>query len=114
MPLSVDAFGALLEAAQARKLEVDVVLDPAADRAFAARVATERGWPSNATRAADSVELQLRDVLLHAPMVLAYSSGVLVGSPYPGGHTESEYGAYLDRVLATRSAWTRGCPSARD
>lgn len=101
MPLSVDAFTALLEAAKARKLAVDVVLDPAADRAFATRVATARGLPSNATRAADSVELQFRDVLLHAPTVQAYTYGVLVGSPFPGGHTEAEYGAYLDRVLAT-------------
>lgn len=100
MPLSVDAFAALLQAAQARKLEVDVVLDPAADRALAARVAAERGLPASATRAADSVELQFRDALLHAPTVQAYAGGVLVGSPYPGGHTDAEYGAYLDRVLA--------------
>lgn len=102
MPLSVDAFAALVEAASARGLAVDVVLDPAADRAFASRVATARGLPADAGRVADSIELQFRDVLLHAPTVQAYAGGRLVGPPFPGGHTAAEYGAYLDRVLNER------------
>lgn len=100
MPLSVDAVAPLKEAADRHGLSVTLVLDPAADRAFAARIAAERGLPAGALRVADSVELQFRDVLVHAPAVQAYAGGRLVGSAYPGGHTADEYDLYFRRVLA--------------
>lgn len=99
MPLSVDAIAPLTAAAARHGLSVTLVLDPAADRAFAARIAAERGLPSEAIRVADSVELQFRDVLVHAPTAQAYAGGQLVGSAYPGGHTADEYDAYFRRVL---------------
>ncbi|MEZ5291920.1 MAG: hypothetical protein R2745_12615 [Vicinamibacterales bacterium] len=99
MPLSIDAAGALREAAARRRLPVEIVLHPDADRAFAARVADEHGWDAAALRVADSVELTFRDVFVHAPAAQAWANGRLVGSAYPGGHTADEYGRYLDRVL---------------
>lgn len=46
MPLSVDAIGPLSSAAAAEGLAVTLLLDPAADTAFATRIATERGLPA--------------------------------------------------------------------
>jgi hypothetical protein len=99
MPLSADGVAAVRTAAQARALPVTVLLDPGSNRAFAAQVAGERGLPPEVLRAADSVELTFRDVLVHAPTVQVYRQGRLRGSPYPGYHTADEYGAYIDRVL---------------
>lgn len=100
MPLSLDAVAPLSAAARALDLAVTLLLDPATDPAFAARVAADRGLPAAALRVADSVDLQFRDVLVHAPAAIAYAGGQLVGSAYPGGHTADEYAAYFRRVLA--------------
>ncbi len=101
MPLSVDGFRAVRAAAEARGLAVHAVLDPAADRAFAAASLAAAGLPATALRVADSVELTFRDVVLHAPSIQAYGGGHLRGSAFPGYHSAEEYGAFLDRVLAT-------------
>lgn len=100
MPLSVDTMTSLAAAARGLRLAVTLLLDPAADPGFAARIAAERALPAAALRVADSVELQFRDVLVHAPTAIAYADGRIVGSAYPGGHTADEYAAYFRRVLA--------------
>lgn len=102
MPLSVEGYRPLLAAATSRGLTVDAVLDPAADRAFAASELARGGLPRSALRVADSVELVFRDLLIHAPAVQAFADGRLVGSPWPGFHSADEYGAYFDRVLPPR------------
>jgi len=101
MPLSVDGFRSLRAAADARGLAVHAVLDPAADRAFAAASLTAAGLSATALRVADSVELTFRDLVLHAPSVQVYGGGQLRGSAFPGYHSPEEYGVFLDRVLAT-------------
>ena len=101
MPLSIDGFRSLRVAADARGLAVHAVLDPAADRAFSALSLAAAGLPATALRVADSVELLFRDVLLHAPSIQVYGGGHLRGSAFPGYHSAEEYGAFLDRVLAT-------------
>lgn len=100
MPLSVDTMTSLAAAARGLRLAVTLLLDPAADPGFAARIAAERTLPAAALQVADSVELQFRDVLVHAPTAIAYADGRIVGSAYPGGHTADEYAAYFRRVLA--------------
>lgn len=99
MPLSVDAYDALVSAARSRGLEVMALLDPAADRVFARASIEGRALPEAALRVADSIELTFRDALVHAPAIQAYANGQLQGSPFPGAHTADEYGAFLDRVL---------------
>jgi hypothetical protein len=100
MPLSIAALRALREAAGVRGLHVTVVLARLPDAAFAARTAAAHGWPADTLRVADSLELELRDVLVHAPTVLAYADGGIRGSAFPGAHTAEEYAAYLDRTFA--------------
>ena len=100
MPLSIDGFRSLRAAADARGLAVHAVLDPAADRAFAATSLIAAGLSAEALRVADSVELLFRDVVLHAPSIQVYGGGRMVGSAFPGYHSAEEYGVFLDRVLA--------------
>ncbi len=99
MPLSVEGYRPIVEAAAARGLAVTAVLDPGADRRFAEAERQRGDLPAAALRVADSVELLFRDVLIHAPAVQAYGNGGLAGSAFPGFHTAAEYGAFLDRVL---------------
>lgn len=100
MPLSLDAVAVVRRAAEARDAHVTLVLAPGADPRFAREAAASRGWPPDALRVADAVELVFRDVLIHAPAVMAYAGGTVRGSPWPGAHTSEEYAAYLDRVFA--------------
>jgi hypothetical protein len=102
MPLSVDGYGAVVAAAKARGLAVEPLLDPAADRAFARTEAAARALPSPALRVADAVELQFRELTLHAPSALVYARGHFVGSPLRGFRTADEYGAFFDRELGRR------------
>jgi hypothetical protein len=102
MPLSVEGYGAIVAAAKTRGLAVEPLLDPAADRTFARTEAAARALPAAALRVADSVELQFRELTLHAPSALAYARGRFVGSPLRGFRTAEEYGAYFDRELGQR------------
>jgi hypothetical protein len=100
MPLSVDGYAEIAAAARGRGLVVEPLLDPASDRAFASTVMRDRRLPANARRVADSVELQFRELPLHAPAVQVFSGGRLVGPVLRGFRTADEYGAFLDRVLS--------------
>lgn len=99
MPLSVDGHAQAVAAAQARGLAVEVVLDPASNREFAAAVRRRAGLPEAALRIVDSVELQFRELALHAPSLAPFDDGRLLGTPLRGYRTADEYAAFLDRVL---------------
>ena len=104
MPLSVDGYAELRRAADAKRLEVVALLDPQSDRGFAAASVTEGRLPPAALTVADSVELQFRELPLHAPAIVAFRDGRLVGPEFRGYRTADEYAAFLDRVLAGDSA----------
>jgi hypothetical protein len=100
MPLSVDGYGEVRRAAEARQLEVVVLLDPQANRPVAAAAIRQGRLPRPALRVADSVELQFRELALHAPSLAVIDRGRIVGSLLRGYRSAEEYGAFLDRVLA--------------
>lgn len=102
MPLSVDGYATLVAATRARGLALEPLLDPAADRAFASREATARRLPAAALRVADAVELQFRELALHAPSAAVFAGGRLIGSVLRGYRTAEEYTAYFDRELGRR------------
>jgi hypothetical protein len=102
MPLSVDGYAAVATAARARGLNVEPLLDPAADRAFAATAAAAHGLPASAVRVADAVELQFRELALHAPSAAVFAGGQLVGPVLRGYRTADEYSAFISRVLGER------------
>lgn len=102
LPLSVDGYRQAVAAAGARGLRVHAVLAPGADRAFARTSLARGALPENALRTADSVELWFRDVHLHAPAILVFARGRIVGDAWPGFHTDGEYGEFIDRALRRR------------
>ncbi|MBL8136470.1 MAG: hypothetical protein JNL48_07600 [Acidobacteria bacterium] len=102
LPLSVDGYAQAVAAARARGLTVHPVLAPGADRAFARASLARGALPDDALRMADSIELWFRDVHLHAPSILVFARGRIVGDAWPGFHTDSEYGAFIERALRQR------------
>ncbi|MGE0362491.1 MAG: hypothetical protein AB7H93_24580 [Vicinamibacterales bacterium] len=101
MPLSVDGYAHAVSAARARGLTVEPLLDPASNREFAAASLAAGALPASALRVADAVELQFRELTLHAPALLVFADGRLRGPVLPGYKTMDEYAAFLDRILAT-------------
>ncbi|MCC7033931.1 MAG: hypothetical protein IT179_14000 [Acidobacteria bacterium] len=79
MPLSVDQYSVLAEVTREMGLALVAVLDPAADAAYAQRVAGERGLPEAALQPLGGIELAFRGMTTHAPSVQAFSGGRLVG-----------------------------------
>ena len=99
MPLSVDGYAELRRAAEARRLEVVALLDPQSDRRFAAAAVAEGRLPVAALDVADSVELQFRELPLHAPAIVVFSGGRLQATVLRGYRSAEEYGAFFSRVL---------------
>ena len=99
MPLSVDGWAELTRAAASRRLTVEPLLDPQADRGFAAAASAGGRLPPSALRVVDSVELQFRELALHAPSIAVFAGGRLVGPLLRGYRTADEYVDFFDRVL---------------
>jgi len=99
MPLSVDGYGAIRVAAERLGAVLIPVLDPAADRRYAAAAARRAGLPDHALRPFRSVELTLRTMTVHAPTVLLFGDGRFVGPPLPGYREAEAYTAFMDRHL---------------
>jgi hypothetical protein len=79
MPLSVDQHAVLAEVARDLGLVVVPLLDPAADRDYADRVARERGLGAESTRPLGGVELAFRGMTTHTPSLQLFAGGQLVG-----------------------------------
>ena len=95
MPLSVDGYAELRQAAAAKRLEVVALLDPQSDRQFAAASVTEGRLPVAALRVADSVELQFRELPLHAPAVVVFRDGRLQATVLRGYRSAEGVAAFL-------------------
>ncbi len=70
MPLSVDGYGQVAEAARQLGVAMTAVLDPRADASYAESVAKENGIPQDALRTLSSSELLFRNAGMHAPSIL--------------------------------------------
>lgn len=102
MPLSVDQHAVLARVARDLNLTVVSLLDPAADRGDAARVASDRGLPAGSTRPLGGVELAFRGMTTHAPSLQAFAGGRLIGPVLSGYRSEEALRAALDAVFASR------------
>lgn len=101
MPLSVDGYAEIRTAAGSLGMRVEPVLLPGSDRAFARREAERVGMPVAALREAASVELAMRDALVHAPTIVAF--GRSRASPVlPGYRDVDGYREYLEAFLRGR------------
>ena len=91
MPLSIDAVHQIGEAGRLLGVRVIVVLDPRADREYAAAAAAEARLPPEALRAAQAVTLMRADAFQHSPAIVAFADGRQVGPPIFGFRSAFEY-----------------------
>jgi hypothetical protein len=102
MPLSVDQHAVLAEVARDLGLVVVPILDPAADRDYANRVARERGLAPEATRPLSGVELAFRGMATHTPSLQLFAGGTLVGPVLYGYRSAAALRTVLEATLAGR------------
>ena len=114
MPLSVDGWAELTRAAASRALDGRAA--PRSRRPTAGsrpRLRAGGRLPASALRVVDSVELQFRELALHAPSIAVFAGGRLVGPLLRGYRTADEYGDFFDRVLAGAAPMAHRAPSGR-
>ncbi len=103
MPLSADGYAQAAEAANRLGLAITAVLDPRAEPEYAASVAKSKGIPQDGLRPLLSSELLYRNAALHAPSLLVYRNGRVVGLATPGYRDSAAYqiliGSYLNRKM---------------
>ena len=100
MPLSVDQHAVLADVARELGLVVVPVLDPAADRAYADRVALERGLSPESTRPLAGVELAFRGMTTHTPSLQVFAAGELAGPVLYGYRNAAALRLALETTLA--------------
>lgn len=103
MPLAVDGVAEILEAGEASRAHVEVVLIEHADPAFAVREAERVGMPRSALRVAASIELLMRDGPLHAPSILVFSTD-RVSPVLPGYRNAEGYASFIDAFKTSATA----------
>jgi len=102
MPLSVDQHAVLATVANELGLIVVPLLDPAADDAYAARVARERALPAEAIRPLGGIELAFRGMTTHTPSLQLFGGGRLVGPVLYGYRNAAALREALERTLGGR------------
>lgn len=98
MPLSVDGYGEIVEAATRLGLDVVPLLATGSDHDFALQEATRVGIPESGLREIRSVELHFRDAQVHAPAILVVLGGRM-SAVLPGYRNADGYARYLLSLL---------------
>jgi hypothetical protein len=98
LPLSVEGYHEIVAASGAIGVPLVAVVDGTADEDFVEQEADDNGIPAEARRPMGSIELLFRDLAVHTPSILVFSSGT-VASPLPGYRTRKGYRAYLDAIF---------------
>ena len=91
MPLSVDAVAQVLSAGRALGVPIVAVLDPRADRAYAAAAATAAKLPDDVLRLAQATRLMRADAFQHVPTLVVFAGGSQAGAPIVGYLDAAEY-----------------------
>ena len=79
---------------------VTVLLDPAANKDLANEIASKQaGMSTEYNRSVQSIEIGLRAMGTHYPVVLVYANGKVARYSYPGVGTEQEYLTYIQGQL---------------
>lgn len=100
LPLSVEGYHEIAAAADAVEVPLVAVVDATADVSFVEREADENGIPEEARRCLGSVELLFRDLAVHTPSIVVFSSGS-VASPLPGYRSREGYRVYLETIFGS-------------
>ncbi len=91
MLLSVAGVGELKTISEELGVAYTVLLDPNADIGFAQRTIEQAGLPMESLNRAASRELLFRDMYIHAPTLLLYGDGNIVGAVVPGYRHPEHY-----------------------
>lgn len=98
LPLSVEAYHEIADAAASLGIPFVAVADATADRGFVERVGDSDGIPVDARRPMSSVELLFRDLAVHTPSMIAFAGGQ-VSAPLPGYRNRAAYRVYLETIF---------------
>lgn len=99
MPLSVDAYHHITRAAKDLSVPLTALLDPAVDPSYARATAKSAAIPDTALRPFRSVELMFRNATVHAPSLLVYAHGRMLGLAVPGYRDAAGYRAVIEHRL---------------
>lgn len=99
MPLSVDAYRHITRAAKDLNVPLTALLDPAVDPGYARATAETATIPETALRPFRSVELMFRNATVHAPSLLMYAHGRMLGLAVPGYRDAAGYRAVIEHRL---------------
>lgn len=102
MPLSVDACQLVGRVTRDLRVAATLLLDPNANDAYARTTALAAGLPADAIRPFHSVELVFRQATMHAPSILFYKDGRIIGSTVPGYRDEAAYETLIRSRLEER------------
>ena len=98
LPLSVEGYHEIVQAASSLGVPFVAVSDATADSEFVQRVADAQGIPDQSRRPIRSVELLFRDLAVHTPSVVVFSKGY-VSSPLAGYRNCDAYRVYLNTIF---------------
>jgi hypothetical protein len=102
MPLSVDGWEEIRSAAEALGIAVTPVLSSHANIGYARDRALRIDMPASGFALNQSVELNMRDLNVHAPAILVYSRGRFASPVIPGFRYTEDYEAVISRYLGSR------------
>ena len=102
MPLSVDGYSEIDQAARGMGLAFIPVLFPGSDRDFAMREAQRVGIPDSALREMTAAALLGQDALVHAPTVVVYDVAGRAAK-LPGYRNAEGYRAFLEGFISDTS-----------
>lgn len=91
MLLSVDGVNEVRDICDELGVSYTALLDPAADPDFAQRTGEHLNLPPEALQKAVSREMIFRDMFTHAPSLLFYRQGEIVGAVVPGYRNPEHY-----------------------
>ena len=106
MPLSVDAYHQVVQASEDLGVTMTALLDPGVDPGYAKTVAGSSAIPKGALRPFRSVDLRFRNATMHAPSLLVYARGRMLGLAVPGYRDAAGYRTTIENRIGELSSLT--------
>ena len=113
MPLSVDAYHHVVRVTADLGVTMTALLDRAVDPSYAESIAASSAIPEDARRTLRSVELTFRNATVHAPSLLVYADGRVLGLAVPGYRDGAGYRAVIENRLENTDGFDSSIPETR-
>lgn len=99
MQLSIRGVNEVRKVAKDLKMDLVVVVDPAARKDDVAAVIKKNKWPANYNQRMVSIELVMRNMPMHYPSLLVFKKGRFVSNVFPGYEAPELLKPYLTSKL---------------